>query len=174
MLKIIYLIYFYLFSQINAKIIYKGSGDITYYYNIGKDPCKKIDNPGNLSNGDIFENQNKGFPECDIKGKKQLNKYIHNNIIAIPNKMLKTSKDKKRYCGKELLIYINGKKVKYKYPLVVLDGCEECNNNGGIDISTTLLHTMYGIEGCRDGRLGNISTKMEYHIIDKQIIKYPI
>lgn len=171
-LNIIYCL-FTLFYLVNSKIIYKGSGDITYYYNVGNDPCKLIDNPSDLFDRNIFTYQNEGYPECDINGYKNLSIIgKHNNIIAIPNRLLNTIENKKKFCGKQLNLYINNKKVRFTYPLIVQDGCEECNNNGGIDISTTLLYKIFGMNGCKEGRISNITTNMKYYIIDKQIIEY--
>ena len=141
--------------------MYKGSGGGTYYYDVTGRFCPQ-------DGGSYAENQ--GYPQCtshDPSFWKKLQQYGTNNIVAIDRTLLSTEEGRKRYCGKEIKVYKDGKQVSGG-PFVVFDGCEACEGGKRIDFSLSALDAIDGGKACNDGVVPGIS----WDVIDKQIIPF--
>lgn len=141
--------------------MYKGAGSGTYYYDVTGKSCPWEGGP---------YAENKGYPTCtsfDPKYWKTLEQYGTNNIVAIDRNLLATAEGRKRYCGKEIKVYKDGRAVPGG-PYVVFDGCEACVGGGRIDFSLSALDAIDNNNACRDGVVPGIS----WDVIDKQIIQF--
>lgn len=163
-MKIIFIILILFIINISGKDIYNGVGNATFYYNINKkDKCAKkmgINEYPELN----------GIPKCETynTSNKQytLQERNTNYIIAIPNKMLNNNKKRNKYCGKELIIKVNNINLKKK--MFVWDGCERCNEDGGIDLSSYIFSLISKDKYCYNGILNNI----KWEITDNQILNF--
>ena len=142
-------------------ILYQGGGDSTFYYDItGVGPC----GPPNGIYTPFPENEGYAMCEWYNPNPKRLIEYGTNNIVAIPNGILRDNI--RNYCGKRVIVTIDGVE-RSDIPLVVWDGCEACNENGGLDFSSTMFAELFGENRCVEGR---IRGEMTFRIVDEQII----
>lgn len=160
-MRILFIVFVLITKILANNIIYKGNGNITYYYNIDKN-----------QKDDYCVN---GAPELNFKtqcesytpGKNQINLKDRNSdyIVAIPNYLLN---NRKKYCGKKINIIKNGKTINFDKPLFVWDGCERCNKDKGIDLSSYIFKKLSKSKSCFEG----ILSKIEWNIEDEQIMKF--
>jgi len=146
-----------------AHVLYQGRGDATFYYDItGVGPC----GPANGIRSPFPENQGYAMCEWTSPNPKRLIQYGTNNIVAIPNQLLRPNI--RKFCGKRVIVSVNGKE-RSDLRLVVWDGCEACNGNGGLDFSSTIFAKLFGQNRCAAGR---IKGEITYKIVDEQVIPF--
>ncbi|TQV96415.1 hypothetical protein V2A60_003182 [Cordyceps javanica] len=144
--------------------IFKGKGFGTYYYDIEqRQAC-----------GTDFNNQNLGSVMCNWYTAKSLNDVNSNNLVAMSNLPLKTAEGRAKYCGKRVVVTVNG--VKSSIPFFIGDGCERCahgtdsqwNANGaaGLDFSYSALSQLSPL-ACQNGHID-----IEYEIVDETLYHF--
>jgi len=146
-----------------AKVLHQGKGDATFYYDItGVGPCGPVNN----IKTPFAENQ--GYTMCEGRNPspKRLIQYGTNNIVAMPNGILRNNL--KKFCGKRVIVSVNGKE-RSDLKLVIWDGCQACNGNGGLDFSSTVFAKLFGQNKCGAGR---IKGAISYKIVDEQVIPF--
>jgi hypothetical protein len=94
-----------------------------------------------------------GYPMCDQFASissgnfnKTLATYGSNYIVAISNAVISANPS---YCGKRLQAYVNETLVDKVF--VVWDGCLRCNQDYGVDFSSTAFADLFGESHCPDG-----------------------
>lgn len=83
-----------------------------------------------------------------------------NNVVAMSNLPLKTRAGRARYCGKRVIVTVNG--VSSDTPFFIGDGCERCadgsesawdpNAAAGLDFSYTALNAL-SPSACQNGHV---------------------
>ena len=139
-----------------------GAGDATFYYDInGGGTCGP-------ANGISSYPETGGYCMCEWNNPspKTLGSYNTNNIVAIPNQLLRNNLSK--YCGKKVVVTIDGKE-RDDLNLFVWDGCEACNANDGLDFSSTTFGDLFGANRCPAGR---IKGELSWKIVDEQVQPY--
>lgn len=144
--------------------IFKGKGFGTYYYDIQQRQACGAD----------FNNQNLGSVMCNWSTAKSLNDVNSNNLVAMSNLPLKTPEGRAKYCGKRVIVTVNG--VKSDIPFFIGDGCERCahgsdsqwNPNGaaGLDFSYSALSQLSPL-ACQNGHID-----LEYEIVDESLYHF--
>jgi len=110
-----------------------------------------------------------GYTFCepsDVSKAKTLKQRGTNNIVAMPSSILAANPSK--YCGKKVVVTWEGKK-RDDLPLFIWDGCEKCNENDGLDFSSTVFGDIAGTANCGAGRIPN---KMTWEIVDETLLPY--
>lgn len=151
-------------SSAQAASLFKGKGFGTYYYDIQqRQAC-----------GSDFNNQNQGTVMCNWIKPKTLNDVNNNNLIAMSNLPLKTPEGRAKYCGKRVIVTVNGKKSNR--PFFIGDGCERCahgtdsqwNPNGaaGLDFSYSALSEL-SPDACQKGHID-----ISYEIVNETLYTF--
>lgn len=146
----------------NTILSAKGFG--TYYYDIKQTKACGAD----------FSNQNKGSVMCSWIEGKTLEQINSNNLVAMSNAPLKTADGRSKYCGKKVVVTVNGKKSNI--PFFIGDGCERCahgsnstwdpNGAQGLDFSYSQLSALSS-EACAKGHVS-----ISYDIVDETLYKF--
>ena len=141
--------------------LFKGQGFGTYYYDVQQTQACGTD----------FSNQNKGSVMCSWTKGRTLNDIGSDNLVAMSNAPLKTADGRAKYCGKRVIVTVNGKKSNI--PFFIGDGCERCahgsdtvwNPTGaqGLDFSYSQL-TALSNEACAKGHID-----IQYEIVDETL-----
>lgn len=104
---------------------------------------------------------NRGNPMCEPNIDFHTTDYYETNyIVAIPRSLI--AKNKSSYCGKMVRVYHKGRLIPRVF--VAWDGCVACDENGGIDFSSSAFAEIFGAERCKEGR---ISGEVSWEIIDR-------
>ncbi|KAJ6790399.1 hypothetical protein PWT90_10309 [Aphanocladium album] len=151
-------------SATAANTIFKGKGYGTYYYDIKQRQACGAD----------FNSQNQGSVMCNWSNAKSLNDINSNNLVAMSNLPLKTAEGRAKYCGKRVIVTVNG--VKSNIPFFIGDGCERCahgsdsqwNANGaaGLDFSYSALSQL-SPQACQKGHID-----ISYEIVDETLYHF--
>ncbi|KAM3515386.1 hypothetical protein MY11210_000948 [Beauveria gryllotalpidicola] len=141
--------------------LFKGKGFGTYYYDVEQRQACGAD----------FSQQNLGFVMCNWAAAKTLNDVNSNNLVAMSSVPLKTAEGRAKYCGKRVVVTVNG--VKSDIPFFIGDGCERCalgsdsqwnsEGAGGLDFSYSTLSKLSPL-ACQDGHID-----VEYEIVDETL-----
>lgn len=144
-----------------ANTLLSGKGFGTYYFDIKQTKACGAD----------FSLQNKGSVMCSWTKGRTLNDINSNNLVAMANTALKTADGRNKYCGKRVIVTVNGKKSNI--PFFIGDGCERCahgsdstwNPNGaaGLDFSYSQLAALSS-EACAKGHIS-----ISYEIVDEKL-----
>lgn len=144
--------------------LFKGKGFGTYYYDIQQRQACGAD----------FNNQNMGSVMCNWIQAKSLNDVNSNNLVAMSNLPLKTAEGRAKYCGKRVIVTVNGKKSDI--PFFIGDGCERCahgsdsvwNANGaaGLDFSYSALSQLSPL-ACQNGHID-----ISYEIVNETLYNF--
>ena len=138
--------------------VYSGSGSATYYYDV-KTMCPQ--DPNGYP-------ENKGIPKCASNtpgpNQKSLKEVNSNNVVAMDNTVL--SKDRAKYCGKEITIMHNGAKVNPPDggSFYIWDGCAACIGGGRIDLSVSGAR-LVSSDACNRGVIPGVT----WSVSDKQV-----
>lgn len=138
------------------------SNDISFYFSSDGTGGKC----GPANNINFFPESN-AFSSCEPNsGYQTLRQRNNDNIVAIPISLM----DKAKYCGKRVIVTINGQE-RDDLPLVVWDNCLECGRagNGGLDFSSNMFAELVGVERCAEGRIKN---ELSWRIVDEQIMDW--
>ncbi|KAM3453871.1 hypothetical protein MY8738_009195 [Beauveria namnaoensis] len=137
-------------SAIAEDLIFRGKGFGTYYYDVRQ----------HQTCGTDFSFQNQGGVMCNWNSVLSLNDINTNNLVAMNNLLLKTQAGRTTYCGKRVIVTVNG--VTSSTPFFIGDGCERCARDSdsvwnpsaaaGLDFSFTALDTLSPL-ACSNGHI---------------------
>ncbi|KAM3433793.1 hypothetical protein MY4824_005787 [Beauveria thailandica] len=147
-----------------ATTIFKGKGFGTYYYDVEQRQACGAD----------FSYQNLGSVMCNWAATKTLDDVDSNNLVAMSSLPLKTAAGRARYCGKRVLVTVDG--VRSDVAFFIGDGCERCargnethwNSQGaaGLDFSYSALSKLSPL-ACQDGHID-----VEYEIVNETLYHF--
>ncbi|KAM0744664.1 hypothetical protein ACQRIT_000048 [Beauveria bassiana] len=131
-------------------VILHGKGFGTYYYDVQQPQTCGTD----------LSLQNQGSVMCNFNSALSLNDINTNNLVAMSNLPLKTQAGRAQYCGKRVIVTVNG--VVSDTPFFIGDGCERCahgsdstwdpNGAAGLDFSYTALDAL-SPSACQNGHI---------------------
>lgn len=146
--------------------ILHGKGFGTYYYDVRQPQ----------SCGADLSLQNRGNVMCNFHSALSLNDINTNNLVAMSNLPLKTKAGRAQYCGKRVIVTVNG--VVSETPFFIGDGCERCahgtdatwNPSGaaGLDFSYTALNALSPL-ACQTGHI-----ELSYAIVNETLYQFDI
>ena len=152
------------YGKTKNNVIYEGIGDASFYYDINKnDLCTKImkiKNYSELNGNTMCDTYNMTMKPPTLRNRNT------NYIVAIPNNMLLNNR--KKYCGKEIIVKTKNTQLTTKHKLIIWDGCKKCNDNGGLDFSGSVFVELFGNKSCSKGRLHNI----KWEIVNNQLLEF--
>ncbi|KAM3555190.1 hypothetical protein MY1884_005724 [Beauveria asiatica] len=153
-------------AALAQEVILHGKGFGTYYYDVEQPQTCGID----------LSVQNQGNVMCNPNPALSLNDINTNNLVAMSNLPLKTQAGRAQYCGKRVIVTVNG--VVSDAPFFIGDGCERCahgsdsiwdsNGAAGLDFSYTALDALSPL-ACQNGHI-NIS----FDIVNETLYQFNV